>query len=379
MKTGPRRCQLRVTRRETLFEDKNPGSCHHNAAFPSLVRCPDGSILLAHRVGSKKNSADGTQSLWRFDGRQWQRQDLELSCALPPLRELRTAALSNLGDDKLSMLLTWIDHPNVSSPISNPDTEGLLPIQIGFTVSNDSGVTWSQVSEIPVHPFEQPCGNGPVRRGRDGRWVAAFEIYKHYADPSPWSSRAATVCSLDHGRTWRRPRVLAEDPALQICYWDLHLVTLKDGRLLGLGWLDDRRQPGRSVTYWIESSDGEAWSSPRSTGIEGQFIDLLEMADGRVVLCYVTRTGRPAIRIRVTNADPSAWTKAADHFVYEQDRDDLRDAASGGFGNYLQGMSRWSFGWPSIVPLDENRLLVAFYSGWEDFSGIQLAEIELYD
>jgi sialidase-1 len=369
--------QLSVTHRATLFEDRNSDSRYHNAAFPSLVRCPDGSILLAHRVGSKKNSADGKQLLWRFDGREWQRQSLQLSCALPPLRELRTAALSNLGDEKLSMLVTWIDHPDPSCPIANPETEGLLPVHIGFTVSADSGVTWSPVSEIPVHPLEQPCGNGPVRRGQDGRWVAAFEVYKHYADASPWSARAAAVCSLDNGCTWLSPQIIAQDPALQICYWDLHLVTLKEGRWLGLGWLDDRQHPGQSATYWVQSTDGENWSPPRKTGIEGQFIDLLELPDGRLILCYVTRAEHPAIRIRVVDADPLSWPEAVDHFVYEQDRNDLADADRGSFGDYLRGMSQWSFGWPSLLLLDEDRLLVAFYSGGDDFSGIRLAEVRL--
>jgi hypothetical protein len=379
MNTESKGTRLTVTRRETLFEDRDPGSRYHNAAFPSLVRCPDGSILLAHRVGREKNSADGAQMLWRFAGGQWQRQSLQPDAADFPQREYRTAALTNVGDGELSMLLTWIDHPDNSCPIANPATEGLLPVHIGFSTSADSGVTWTPVSEIPVSPLEQPCGNGAIRRAPDGRWIVAFEVYKHYDDASPWSSRAAVVASPDGGRTWHRPQILAHDPAFQICYWDLHLASLKDGRLLGTGWSDDRRKPGESGTYCIQSEDGANWSEPCPIGIEGQFIDLLELPDGRIVLCYVTRAGRPAIRIRVAGPDPRSWPTSAEHFLYEQSLDDLAGAREASFGDYLQGMSRWSFGWPAMLLLDDDTILVAYYSGRDSFSAIRLAEVRLQD
>ena len=148
---------MRVALEQTtiLFEDPDPASTSHNAALPSLTRCPDGSLLLVHRAGSRKNSADGVQYFWRSrdEGLNWSRIPFPFAPS-GRLVEQRTAALSSMDGNRVCMLLTWIEHRDAVSTITNPATEGLCPIHMGWSVSHDCGDSWSQLREIPGFAFE---------------------------------------------------------------------------------------------------------------------------------------------------------------------------------------------------------------------------------
>ena len=278
------------------------------------------------------------------------------------------------------MLLTWIDHPvgQGDVPLSNAITGGLLPIHIGWAHSDDSGSTWSGLAEIKPAPLVQPCGNGAMIRVSDGRLMVAFETYKEFDDPAPWSSRSVVMASSDEGRTWQPPQIVAGDPEHLVFYWDQHLHQLKDGTLIDLPWVDDRRKPGVSEIYLARSGDGgRNWSKPESTGISGQFSTTVELGDGRLLLLYVRRTGEPSIRIRVSNDGGRTWEPTDSLVLYSQQGDDLAAAGGQSFEDYLRNMARWSFGWPTAVELPNGELLVSYYVGEDDRSSILLARVNL--
>jgi hypothetical protein len=366
-----------------LFEGTPAPGPTHNAGLPSLLVCPDRTLLLAHRVGSHKNSGDGTQFLWRSrdGGKVWARTPFPFATTPSGAPgEFRTAALSDIGRGRIAMLLTWIDHPNATAPLSNPKTEGLLPVHIGWTASSDNGLTWDSLREIPVAPFTQPCGNGPVLRLPDGRLLAAFELYKSYDDPSPWSARSAIAFSSDDGISWAPPRIVAADPAHLRSYWDQHIQILADGTLLGLIWTDDRSQPGRSeITRVISHDGGTNWSMPEATGLSGQYSVPLELPDSSLMLFYVVRHEDSAIRIALSPDGGKTWRRRDDWVLYSQANNDLARIEGGNFTAYLQSMGRWSFGWPSAVLLRPGEVLAAYYSGEGDRSSIYLRRLLLGD
>jgi len=353
----------------------------HNAGLPSLLRCPDASLLLAHRVGTHKNSQDGTQFLWRSrdEGRTWGRVPFPFA-ATPQgdVGEFRTAALSCVGPGRIAMLLTWIDHPDAIAPLSNAKTEGLLPIHIGWTASADSGATWSPLREIAVAPYAQPCGNGPLLRLPDGRWLVAFEIYKTYDDPAPWSSRSAIMFSSDEGASWTPPQILAEDPTHERNYWDHHPHLLADGTLVDLMWIDDRGAPGRSEIQQVRSSDGgRTWSRPAPTGLVGQYSSALTLADSTLLLFYVVRHGDSSIRLARSFDGGISWRTEEAWVLYSQAGRDLAKLAGKDFAAYIQSMGQWTFGWPSALQLPSGEILASYYAGEGDRSSIYLRRLRL--
>lgn len=371
-----------ITETVTVCEGTPSPSPRHNAGLPSLLLCPDGSLLLAHRIGTHKNSRDGTQFLWRSrdQGKTWSSVGFPFTTTPSgAAAELRTAALSNLGDGRIAMLLTWIIHPNDTAPLVNPDTQGLLPIHIGWTVSTDNGGAWSSLQEIDVEPFVQPCGNGPLLRLPNGRLLAAFESYKHYDDPAPWSSRSAVILSEDNGRTWAKPLVVACDPAHVLSFWDQNIQLLADGTLISLIWADDRNRPGASEIYCSRSHDfGETWTTPGPIGISGQHSKPLLLPDSRLLLFYVVRHGDSAIRIAVSSDQGGNWRTNDDWLLYSQRANDLaalEDRGHGEYAAYLQGMGQWSFGWPSAVVLEDGQILASYYAGHGDRSSVYVRRL----
>jgi hypothetical protein len=358
----------------------SPGPAH-NAAFPNLLRCPDGSILAAHRVGSRKDSADGTQRLWRScdEGAKW--SPLVFPFARTPagnVGEFRIVALSDIGGGAAAMLITWIDHLDDVSPLGNAKTEGLMPIHIGWTVSTDNGTTWSQpLREIDVSPLIQPAGNGPIVRLANGDLLVAFETYKEWDDPSPWSARSAMAVSSDEGRTWRS-QILAADPSHRLSYFDQHVHQLPDGSLLSIMWVDDRQNPGASTIQRMHSRDGgRTWSAPAPTGLSGQLSTLMPLPDGRLLMFYVVRHSDSAIRIALTSPDGTEWRTQPDWTLYAHAANDLSRTQGKDFGDYLAGMQKWTFGWPSGVVLRDGSILAAYYRGAGDRCSVHLARVTI--
>lgn len=374
---------MKITDRRLLFEGALAPGPAHNLAFPSLLICPDGSILLAHRVGRTKNSADGTQRLWRSGdaGVRWQPVRFPfLATPAGQPGEFRTLALSRIGPTRIAMLLTWIDHPvgKGDVPLSNAITGGLLPIHIGWSYSDDSGSTWSELGEIKPAPLVQPCGNGAMLRMSDGRLMVAFETYKEFDDPAPWSSRSVVMTSVDDGRTWQPPQIVAADPEQFVFYWDQHVHQLQDGTVIDMPWVDDRRKPSRSEIFLVRSVDGgRTWAKPEPTGISGQYSTVVELADGRLLLLYVQRTGEPSIRIRKSNDGGRSWDPTDSLVLHSQTADDLAAASKQSYEDYLRNMARWSFGWPTAVELPNGGLLVSYYVGEDDRSSVMLARVDL--
>ncbi|NUQ65562.1 MAG: exo-alpha-sialidase [Pirellulales bacterium] len=370
-----------VVHRRIIFEGSAQPGASHNLALPSLLHCPDGSVLLAYRAGRTKTSADGTQRLWRSPdaGATWNPVPFPVSrTPAGQPGELRTAALSRIDDGRIGMLLTWIDHPDDATPIVNPATEGLLPIHIGWLTSADNGSSWSPLQEVHPAPLVQPCGNGPVLRLPDGRLLAAFECYKAFNDPAPWSSRSAVIFSSDEGQRWQQPLVVAADPGHLRFFWDQHVHRLRDGSVVDIMWSDDRRHPEKSEIYLTRSTDsGSTWSRPQSTGIAGQFSTLLELADGRLALIYVARSGDPSIRLRFGRDGGRVWDGADALVVYSQSTDDLAAVKDRAYGDHLRNMAQWSFGWPTAIELSPGRVFLSYYVAEKDRSSVVLAELHL--
>lgn len=370
-----------IVEQRLLFEGTAEPGPGHNLALPNLAACPDGSILLAHRAGTRKNSGDGAQRLWRSrdDGATWQSEPFPFR-RTPSGREaqFRTSAMSRIGPNRLALLLTWLDHPPGDSQLVNPATEGLLPVHIGWGFSDDSGITWSELREIDPAPLVQACGNGPMAADRSGRLFVAFETYKHWDDSSPWSARSAFTASDDGGRSWQPARIVAGDPTHFRHYWDQHLHVLRDGTLIDVMWRDDRRQVGRSEICFARSPDGgRSWSEAASTGIAGQFSTMIERSDGSFVMVYVRRGGEPSIRLRLLEPGLRSWGER-DHFIlYGQSHDDVARFESASFTQYLTGMVDWSFGWPTLLELPGGDLLVGYYVGASERSSIHLARVRL--
>ena len=152
--------------------------------------------------------------------------------------------------------------------------------RIGVVESNDDGLTWTWLSEIPTRPGDE------VKKGYhelfaletdDGRIVT--QIRNHN---KPDAGSTLQCESSDGGKTWTVPK--------SIDVWGLpsHLLKLKDGRfVMTYGY---RRKPFGNQAR-ISADQGRSWSEPLTISADGEAGDLgypstVELADGTLLTVW---------------------------------------------------------------------------------------------
>jgi sialidase-1 len=164
--------------------------------------------------------------------------------------------------------------------------------RIGVCESNDDGLTWQWLAEIPARPGDT------VKRGyhelhavetADGRILVQIRNHNDQHKGETLQSE-----SSDGGRTWSEPR--------SIRVWGLpsHLLKLRDGRLLmTYGY---RRVPFGNQAR-VSHDHGRTWSEPLTVSADGASGDLgypstVERADGRLLTVWYEKpaTGTATLR-----------------------------------------------------------------------------------
>ena len=96
---------------------------------PRIVRLADGSILVTHRQGVRRESKDGRPRLHRSSdgGRTWEDLGRPFDGFAPAGFDLRGAALTQLAGGDVLTAVIGLDK-RLDRPVYNPDGEGLVPL-----------------------------------------------------------------------------------------------------------------------------------------------------------------------------------------------------------------------------------------------------------
>lgn len=354
-----------------------PGTPTANCCFTALARLPDGTYLVTWRVGSQKDSADGSILLSRSadNGRTWSSPE---KLPLGPFAEMECephyAPLTVLSDGRILAAIMWVDRSNPGLPFFHPDTEGLLPTRTLFCESHDAGCTWSNYRVMDAAPYHSPMPiTGPVLPLAGGELACQFEVNKNYDDPQQWRHAAAWKISRDGGQTWPECVEVAHDPAERLMYWDARYALAPDGFCLATFWTYDRNANRDANIHLSVSHDhGRHWSPPQDTELVGQIAHPVFLADGRLVLIYIDRfrTGS----IRAVMSDDMGKSFHGEIVVFEQPRNQLPLETST-TADYLQEMDAWAFGRIDALTDSDGQISTVFYSGNRDASNVFLCRL----
>jgi len=187
-----------------------PNSPRAFSTFPALTPLADGSLLATYRVGSSKDSADGTIELKRSDdgGQSWSVLETPFATTLNGLNgSLRVGYVTDLGNGHLLLAAMWVDRQTYpEQPLFNEETEGCLPMEIVLADSHDLGRTWSDWRVVSVPPdVGPPSLTNPVLVLPSGRLALSIETNKTYLDRGQWLQRVVYLYSEDQGQTWGDP------------------------------------------------------------------------------------------------------------------------------------------------------------------------------
>lgn len=329
------------------------------AAFPSVVRRPDGELYVAFRrapsrvaLGENRTTHVDPNSYLvavrsRDGGATWSREpELMYAHAFggsqdPCLLQLRDGTL-------LCASYGWgFFKPEAAAklPATMYQIQPGIAFLGGYLVrSSDGGRTWQGPMYPPPVAVEQrtdPYGRrlpaynrGAMAEGRNGRiyWsVASSDV------ATPRRTANYLLVSDDRGTTWTELGTVAADP--KVTFNEASVYETPKGEIvvfLRTAGFEDQACLARST------DGGKTFQPWQGMGFKGHPLQALRLRDDRVLLVYGYRHKPYGIRARVLNAECTDFATAPE-FV-------LRD--DGGTTD---------LGYPWSVRLDGNRVLVAYY------------------
>jgi hypothetical protein len=374
--------RIEIERSGVVFEAPSTDACGH-ACEPRIVRLSDGTILLSHRAGTRRESADGRPHILRSrdEGRTW----ADLGRAVDPPSaagwDLRGFAMTQLVSGDVLGVAIGLDK-RLDRPVYNPDGEGLVPIANHFSRSSDEGESWSAGSPLTGQPIPQTASQGLLTLP-DGDVLMTFETFKEYDETGPWRYMGGALRSHDEGETWGEMVISAasdwEGDPYDTMWWDPRIARLDDGTLVQFYYAFRHRTGGEGPVHAGWSHDaGRTWVPPTATSLSGQATYPIPLRGGGLVAFQQVREG-PGTMLAHYSADGGrTFDPASTTTVYEHGAPSA-GAADGSLGSfdYLISMDRFTFGHPCGVPLGPDRVLVVWYAGGLTRTAIHAAELRL--
>ena len=328
------------------------------ASFPSIVRRPDGELLVAFRrapdrtaFGERRNSHVDPNSYLvsvrsRDGGATWTREpELLYAHAFggsqdPCLLQLRDGSL-------LCTSYGWAFlQPEAVATLKQPylqNRPGVIFLGGYLVRSTDGGRRWGGpiypphlAPEVGFTPLGDPVpayNRGALCEGRDGRiyWVAAA---RDRVAPAKVSTHL--LISEDKGTTWRYAAPVAVDD--QITFNETSIYETPKGDLVAFL----RTANFADQACIARSSDGGKTFQWQGMGWRGHPLHALRLPDNRVLLVYGYRHAPFGIRARILDAECTNFATAPEIVL----RDD--GAAT-------------DLGYPWSAMVDEKRVLVVYY------------------
>lgn len=303
------------------------------AAFPSVVKRPDGELITAFRraperrmLGEPGSSHTDPNSYLvlvrsRDGGETWTREP-ELIYA-HPFGGSQDPCMVQLGDGTLVCTsYGWaLLQPDVASRMTNALSHGPFVFIGGYLLhSRDGGRTWEGPRRPPHVPDDgtvdfvgKPTAaynRGAMCQGADGRlyWVVAVNTSSR-----PRRAETHLLISADKGLTWEYSCRVATDPKAN--FNETSIYETPKGDLVAFmrtADFDDQTVIARSTDH------GRSFQPWESAGFKGHPHYALRLPDKRVLLVYGYRHAPFGIRARVLNPECANY-KSAEELVLRED------------------------------------------------------------
>lgn len=330
------------------------------SSFPSIVKRPDGELLLAfRRAPNRKIFGESNTShvdpnsylagLRSKDGEKWTKVP-ELIYA-HPFGGSQDPCLLQLRDGTLLCAsYGWaFVRPDGMENLKKPYFLAGGAVFLGGYLlrSKDGGANWDEPlypphiqPEINMNPMGDPVpayNRGALFEGKSGRifWAVA-------ATHAPGKTSVHLISSDDKGLTWKYKSPVAVDE--KVNFNETSVYETPKGDLVAF-----LRTAGFGDQACIARSKdgGKTFSKWESMGFQGHPLNALRLPDNRVLITYGYRHKPYGIRARILNAECTDFATAPEMVLRE-------DGGSGDIG----------YTWP--VQLDKNRVLVVYYFNKEN-------------
>jgi hypothetical protein len=332
-----------------IYQDSN-----FYSSFPSIVKTPKGSFILAFRRAPERkifgekgsNHVDPNSYLVMMrseDGTTWPKQPDLLYAH--PIGGSQDPCLLQLKDGSLLCAsYTWV-FPRADAKFKSPYfTTGGAVFNGGYIVKSvDGGRSWSQPiypphlpDDITFNATSQPLpafNRGALFEGKKGQiyWVVAS-----IDRLSPLRNANHLLVSYDKGNTWKYMSTVAKHDSISFSETSVYETPKGDVvAFMRTEFYDDNACIARS-------KDGGKTFTWEKMGFKGHPLSMLRLPDNRVLLTYGYRHAPYGIRARILNAECTDYATSREFVI----RDD-------------GGTRDLGYSWP--VLLSNNRALIVYY------------------
>ncbi len=344
--------ELRKTEDIVIYNDAN-----FHSAFPSIVRRPNGDLLVAFRrapdwrpLGAKGYTHTDPNSYLVMvrsedDGKSWSREPETFFAH--PFGGSQDPCMLQLRDKSiLCASYGWaLPRTNIVAKMKQPISKAGDYVFLGGYIirSEDGAETWSSPIMPPAPPFEKrldifgnllPAYNrGAMCQGKDGRvfWIVATH------NPETKQSENSLMISSDNGKSWEYSCSVARDN--KVTFNEASIYETPKGDLVGFlrtANFDDHTVIARS------RDGGKSFEKWEDSGFKGHPHYALRLPDNRVLLVYGYRHNPMGIRARILDAECTNF-RTAEEIV-------LRD--DGGSHD---------LGYPWATMISKDKVLVVYY------------------
>ncbi|MCX7705349.1 MAG: glycoside hydrolase [bacterium] len=361
---------MKIEKQGFIFDARNAKTEKKVCMFTALFKHSSGRIFSSFRVGSRKDSADGNGVIAEFvNESKWDVVFTGFKTEFEGKKgDIKVVELFERKDGGISALLSWFDCSE-STKLYDASSDTILPAKLILVDSSDMGRTWSNYRVININ-LPGPAVTGPVLKILEG-YLAFFETYGPEI-PGNCSFHTARAIFSEDGIKFDRIITIARHPENALYYWDQRSAFDPDsGKIITMFWTYDRKNE-RDVEIHISygNPDTLTWASPVSTGIKGQIAAPIPVSGGMLFCFYVHRHYPGSMRLIFSQDGGKTWRFDKELIIYQSPEKKQKGiSGESSYAQYWDDMNTWSFGHPSGILLDKNRLLISYYAG-EDVSSL---------
>ena len=310
-----------------------------------LIKLQNGDLMIMFREGTEHISIDGDVVMLRSKdgGKTW--GDRQVIADIPNLDEREGCGLQlKDGTIVVGIFYNAAYHPDgtymtVAERKNHIATSKKPWAGTYMITSEDNGHTWSKpyhidTSDMPYISVEGPT-DAPIEMP-DGSIVMGIIGKDNHS--------SSLIRSTDKGKTWKHVAVMASDPDGKLGgFMEPGLVRTKTGRLVTA-----MRNHAADHAIWVTHSDddGKTWSPVKKTAMIGHPVDLIELADGRLMATYgLRRYFHPTpggVRACFCSDNGETWDIQTEVAI----RNDFPN---------------WDVGYPESLQMPDGRVLTVYY------------------
>jgi hypothetical protein len=353
---------INVIDRGVIYENPLPQLKSRHGYFPSVQQLPDKSIIAAYVKGEAFESVDQTTVMARSfnGGKIWSHDSQIYNKSHGDFPLIDYLKITYVGGDKLVAIGYEYLRKDVSLPIGNPKTGGVLDDNVIFLKSENLGTDWSNPIIIKTS-FKEPVeASAPLTVLKDDSWVTPIANFPNWEGVIEEGYHGRLLRTNDNGATWDDSTVTMEFPRRSVTIYEQRLCQLQDsGTIVVIAWNEDVRNGKRLANHYALSHDnGYTFEEPKSTGIMGQASSVMCIGKDRVLALHSIRrdTDRPGIYGYIVNLSRYDWDIEDGGILWEPDTPVSKNIRMAEIFSCLK------FGQPSAIKLFDGTYMMVHWA-----------------